>query len=264
MAVYVRSKIILAAELQQSDDELLSYVIDAVDDSTTRMQLEIAQFKNAQEVILRIGETIKSQPAERSDHLGYHQQRDEDKYRRRRCYKCGSEQHLANNCSQPTQERGSCFGCGSREHQRSDCPHQGEQIINCVGERSIESCFIDISVGNHLRRESWRAAIDTGSAISIVKRDRATSFKNEMDGEEVNKYQNYRGVNRSKVRVLGLLKLNVEFDGRQNVLQFKVVDNDTISFDVLLGRDFLEKMNCVLKILNYILVKMKKRKIRRN
>lgn len=142
MAVYLQSKIILAAELQLSDEELLSYVIDAVDDNMTRMQLEIAQFKNVQEVILRIGETTKPQPTEKGDHQGaYNQQRDEDKYRRRRCYKCGSEQHFAYNCSQITQERGSCFGCGSREHQRRDCPHQDEQGMNCVGERSRESCF---------------------------------------------------------------------------------------------------------------------------
>lgn len=263
LADYVRAKIVLATPLRMVAAEMVSYIIDGVCDAATQMQMRIAKFKSAAEIIHQIGSSInttagnndgaKTDGAESGAHTSTKTTNEIERstFRvsvdQRTCYRCGGHGHFAKQCAsgpanaarhtQWKQEPGAltCYGCGGQDHVRRYCPAMQGEKINFIDEL-IEPRFINIGILFHDRREQWTALIDCGSPISLVKESHVPYLRMAKAG-----WRRFSGVNNSQLKVLGMLTVDVQFDGKLRKMEFRVVRNHAIKANVLIGRDFLVK-----------------------
>lgn len=246
LAVYVRAKMMLAEELKLEEEELMEYIIDGVDDTHMKVQLQIAQIRTVRELIDRVGDTEKQRGVQMERQMETEEKREH--YRQRRCYRCGDSSHFANVCGMPihrgmektgTAERRECFTCGGNDHLRRNCPvgNNGERRLNIIEGMKLIGNIINVRLFLSNRWKIWSAIVDTGSAISVcLSRVVAGEKWKDWSGKH-----NYNGVNNSAVKILGTVSPMIEFDGKQREIELKVVEEGTINYDILLGRDFLAK-----------------------
>lgn len=87
--------------------------------------------------------------------------------------------------------------------------------------------------------------IDTGCPISLIKEQLVSDAKFAKSGREWN---GYHGINKSRLRIIGVIRANVTLEDITKPVTFGVVGNSVMSSNALLGRD-------VLKLFGYRLTK---------
>lgn len=180
------------------------------------------------------------------------------------CYNCKQTGHLARNCQQ--QRKMTCFKCGQEGHISLSCPKKGagtgvsashviEQQenaaedgaatpttlhINKVDGDEQDKAYISVrSLSN--TNIGLEALIDTGSPVSLI---RYSVYKKYFAFKELFKIKgttSLKGVNGSVINIFGkihdqiILEMIPEswFD-----IELFVVDDNTMRFDLLLGRKF--------------------------
>ena len=55
--------------------------------------------------------------------------------------------------------------------------------------------------------------------------------------------ENFYGVNKSQLKLYGKIKVKIKFKEMLTEIELFVVANDTMNFDIVLGRDYLRKIN---------------------
>ncbi|CAI6376784.1 unnamed protein product [Macrosiphum euphorbiae] len=164
----------------------------------------------------------------------------------KRCFNCYSTAHTIINCPEPKRKPGSCFKCGSTEHQQRDCKmkinktsrgtSEDSTMIIEIDEASNPPFMLGIDVMCETTRWTTDALIDTGSPISIIKENAVPK-----DVIVIPASSKLSGINKSPLKVLGVINTKVSVNNLPvdlNII-FYVVDNNTMNYNCLLGRNFV-------------------------
>ncbi|CAL1672234.1 unnamed protein product [Lasius platythorax] len=87
------------------------------------------------------------------------------------------------------------------------------------------------------------ARIDTGCPVTLVQESLIDGRDLQTPGQEWNKY---RGINNSKLRVKGIVKVTITLDGYSKPVIIGVLPDNTMSVLLLIGRDALKYFNYCL------------------
>lgn len=246
MAEYIQAKFIFSARLDLPDKELIQYIVAGAGDEATQNQLRMGHFQSVDVILQQIG-TMRKPPQSTTVHrphdrqwraaADYRQQPTQpQQWQERRCYRCNLKGHMANQCtSEIGAGQGVCYICGVAGHMARDCS-AGNQI-NQIG---VGGKYINFVVNFNDRTMTWRGLIDTGSPISLLRECSCSEFIPN------NNFNNFRGLNRTKLNVLGLITILVGFDGKRRDIDFYIVPDYTIHYNVLLGWDFLNQFRGIL------------------
>ena len=152
-----------------------------------------------------------------------------------RCYNCNSRGHFAKDCRKPKRVTGSCYGCGSNDHFIAQCSEKNtseEQNNNYV--RQVKINFD----GNYNIYVIAECLIDSGSAISFIKKCRVPNgiFKQPV-------LNSYFGLNKSKLKTFGKISCFTLMNKMKIYFEVIVVANESMSHDVVLGRNFISACN---------------------
>lgn len=155
------------------------------------------------------------------------QQPQQHPWQERRCYSCNMKGHLVNQYTESGTRLGVCYKCGTAGHMARDC-NAGKQIHKIGGGGK----FINFIVNFNDRIETWRGLIDTGSPISLLRECCSGEY------DLIDNSYDFRGLNSTKLKVLGSMTGVVGLDGKRQEIEFYIVPDNTIAFNVLLWRDF--------------------------
>lgn len=211
MAEYVQAKVILSARLDLPDKELIQYIVAGSGDEATQNQLRIGQFQSVNDIMQQIGNMRKPVTVHRLQDRPWRaavehrpQQPQQHPWQERRCYSCNMKGHLANQCTAESGTRlGVCYKCGTAGHMARDC-NAGKQIHKIGGGGK----FINFIVHFNDRIETWRGLIDTGSPISLLRECCSGEY------DLIDNSYDFRGLNSTKLKVLGSMTGVVGFDGK--------------------------------------------------
>lgn len=92
-------------------------------------------------------------------------------------------------------------------------------------------------INNH----SLYTIIDTGSCISLISKNCLNDSM--MINPVTNDAIRYEGVNKSQIVIFGTVDLHLKVDDKEVLVSLRVVDDNTFSYDCLLGRDFISDNN---------------------
>lgn len=89
--------------------------------------------------------------------------------------------------------------------------------------------------------------MDTGSKISLIKETIVVNHTEIFDNEDPNPYF---GINSSELKILGMVRLNVNIKSNINInLNFRVVPDHAMRHDCLIGRDVLFRKDIKMEII---------------
>lgn len=169
------------------------------------------------------------------------------------CYRCGELGHVAARCGRPPTGR-TCYRCGMVGHLAAGCPERGRstgpgstkgvtEIALAGASRSAvlpEPYVLNVGISAVDGRADYDrvdgAVVDSGSPISLIKSSKVSSELCSPTGEGA---EQFHGINGSLLRIDGIFYGTVMIEGIRMKIKFYTVPDDAMSFDVLLGRDFL-------------------------
>lgn len=164
-----------------------------------------------------------------------------------RCFNCFREGHRASDCDKPARARGSCFSCGEMGHLIQDCPRRpqpsgaADSTTNIVQTPNLEKPYMveveyELTLQGGIQKYALSALIDSGSAVSLIKSNfvpKELVLKPILSNE-------FRGINGSLINVLGTFSTKILVNSKHPTdVNFMVVPQETMTYPVLLGRDFI-------------------------
>ena len=180
---------------------------------------------------------------------------------KKRCYICGDEKHLANTCP----KKPKCFACNETGHKSIDCPKnkrkadpseptvQTEQptnrkTIKRAGhnyEHPIDIIDSGIYCCGVLHGVGITALVDSGATATIISDTVYTKLHQHK--RPLLKPVECRMVaaNGEDVTTIGLAEFTFSFSGKLFHLPAIVANINT---EVVIGRDFMQKFSCNLKL----------------
>ena len=159
-----------------------------------------------------------------------------------RCYNCGANGHYSNSCTQPRNQRTSHYG-GAKCEKRSTDENATMNILQTVlnsddaangNQFQFELSYEFVTADKDGETLDLITLLDTGSPVSLIQEQ---FLKCRYDKVDPNKFFFY-GVNRSRLGVRGVINCRVTFKNEVLNCKLFVVQNNSISFPVILGRDF--------------------------
>jgi len=166
---------------------------------------------------------------------------------RLRCYNCSEFGHVSS--TKPEREKGSCFRCGSKKHKIRECREEVKKnqpsieetthIIQTSGNIKPFMTVVKYAVTddcNNTHNFSINAMIDTGSPISLIRKDYAPYNIRKPIPPNMTSYY---GINKSKINILGISEIDCIVDNVSTKLTFYVVPIETITFAAIWGRDYI-------------------------
>jgi len=259
-ADYLYDKVTLANRVPVEDAEIISYVIEGIPSQELRTQAKVQCYKSVDAMLtafahisLPKGAHSKQALQRQEDHsvikdkLQGKIQRKTEETNPLRCFNCNEVGHFASKCEKPKRERGSCFKCGKFGHQASQCSSstdgvhwvtQGPQE-NDDFHRTIE---LRITNRNSNFSRKFNALLDTGSPICFVK-ECYISREYIISNKEHDKFF---GINGSGMNILGYVEVLIFHDSGKYKLRIRVVSNDTMQNQIVLGRDFINQAKLTL------------------
>lgn len=251
-ADYFHDKVILANRVPIDESEITDYLIDGIPDGRLRNQARMQNFATKvqlleafRKITLRPGYQDPSERSrqERKDTVTCRGETSTSGLQRR-CTNCFRPGHRPADCPRPRREVGSCFECGSLDHRIKDCPKKKapKNTANLVQSLSMTEPYqlpVTYTVSDDCgisRAFKIAALVDTGSPVSLIKsRYVPISSRAPVPTEGYD----LCGINGSKVVILGLFRQNVCVGSVNTTLSFAVVPDSTMTFDALLGKDFI-------------------------
>lgn len=166
---------------------------------------------------------------------------------RRRCYLCGSEQHLKFRCPQNQDNRKKESSVANEQNGS----HKASYAAS-VGSGLYAECRVNDIVTDCL--------IDTGATLSILSL-RAWDIINQSGNNQLEAFKSQVfTASGNPVKIKGSVSVIIELGGVRSVTKLIVAD---IDIDAILGLDFLKANNCQIDIINNVL-KIKGRQCKLN
>lgn len=255
---YYTQKMILANSLQLDDEELVDYLIDGIRNRNLQSQARLQMFKSPEDLLNAFSKLTDwdrgFQRREPAKHMFVKSEKQNNKVSTTsakdfKCYNCGERGHTSPNCKKPKRLFGSCIRCGSTEHKVADCPKPRDppKDLHMVDEKVADGVSSECTIYFEENPIKNYALIDSGSPINLIK----VYLVDEKKIEPVENSNEFRGVNNSLIYCFGVIFANILIFEKLYKIKFHVVSNDTMTVNVLLGRDFLKAAKAELKIDNY-------------
>lgn len=263
---YVHEKVILANAVPINDqEELLEYIIEGIPDPMLRNQAYVQRFTSLETLIEAFQKvTIKTKTVaavhvaakgseqqrsggqqqqrkggeqQRSggeqQHSGEQQRQSGDR-RSKKCYQCGSEEHIKANCP-----KRKCFKCGATGHKAYQCAES---------EKDKTSAVVDVQAVLEVWKDKYaelvwmdgrqvEALIDTGSDINLLRR---SEYVRMGSPDYIGKKLCYRGVGGQISQTLGELEIEFRLRDHDHIVRAHVVPDVAIKGGLVLGLEFLE------------------------
>lgn len=163
------------------------------------------------------------------------------------CYACGQQGHLSSTCPRKHAGAASTLNLVAREGEATENttgePNADGEAANGVYAIEREVPYVNVySFGSG--NKSFRALIDTGSPVSLIKK---SVFDDNFGGMKLLKVRNncdLKGINNTNIKICGKVHDQIclkEMSERWCDIEWLVVTDDTITFDMLLGRIFFNE-----------------------
>lgn len=202
------------------------------------------------------------------------------------CFTCKKPGHLSQDCQVA---KATCFRCGQTGHLSTMCPRRevNRASVNHVEEQEeqeepegqeeqesempsddalpFQEDILQIGqlrIGNNTRpcitvarlcnNIKIRALVDTGSPVNLIKKSAYENFFNNRELLRVSKEISYKGINESPVLIYGKIYDQIVLGNEINSwydIALLVVDDTTMRYDMIIGREFLNNSN--LKLIYY-------------
>ncbi|XP_037929193.1 uncharacterized protein LOC119663656, partial [Teleopsis dalmanni] len=240
---YFYDKTILAGKLCIEETELLEYIVEGIPDYGLCSQAKLQCFRDKYQLLEAFHKISLPKPATPKQSLTVRQNTSNEKSTSAdfvvsastRCYNCNSLGHVAAECRKPKREPRACYVCAQMGHRAADCLMRKTQVH-----------YADAVEGDNEYSLYLESLIDTGSPISFIRQQFVPLVK--LINQEKCKILNFCGINKSHLQILGQIVCTVLYDNKKINLKLFIVANETMSYPVLLGRDFLKKAKLKLVI----------------
>lgn len=179
-----------------------------------------------------------SAPQQKSNHFNHQRKLESDPVKseitnsQMRCFNCNAFGHRSINCTQP-QKKERCSFCKRTGHQEKDCFRKN---ANSNQVSLVQNMFIiNMKIKYKQHEREVTALIDTGSPINF------TLISQVSDGIAFEPIENanYKGMNNSKLNIIGIIKLECIIDGKTFTIRFHVLPDGSMDHAYLIGREFL-------------------------
>lgn len=267
---YVHEKTIMANRIDIPNDEILRYIVDGIPDPNLRDLARVQGFTTMDGILQAFEEiSLKDRvyPASAaSTKDGDSGKRKNDKGSKsavcekgmssdgrdrgitRRCFSCGSKDHVSSNC--PTREKGvKCFGCNGYGHIASRCPNRNETKNSCAIIQSYRQKRLKNVLVNDVAME---AIIDSGSDITIMREDEYVKLGSPRFELEA---MPFRGIGTEENVANGGFYARLTVDRNCYEIPIYVVADNLTKYKLLIGNDFLDTVNVNLERGNPTIVK---------
>ncbi|XP_055910752.1 uncharacterized protein LOC129945117 [Eupeodes corollae] len=172
------------------------------------------------------------------------------------CFKCGTRGHIAKNClkDKPVLTLKANSIEDYQQISNQQIHREAREIFNREKSRFQQRCSLETN--NFEKQISYRfiesgfecssvltTLLDSGSPISFIKEKYLPpSLILPLDKNS----QSYFGVNNSPLQVLGSVNTFIIFENLNTNLSLLVVENNSMSYPAVLGRNFIDKIGMVL------------------
>ncbi|GJQ76998.1 hypothetical protein Trydic_g15193 [Trypoxylus dichotomus] len=125
-ATYFHEKVLLGNRIGLVEDDLINYIIDAIDNSILQIQAKMKEFKELSHMLQVTGDIANDERRASTNRTAVVPPTNTSTRPRSdvRCFNCNQEGYISNRCPRPKRDRGSCFECGSMGHQTRNCPQR--------------------------------------------------------------------------------------------------------------------------------------------
>ena len=151
-----------------------------------------------------------------------------------KCYRCNGP-HFVRDCPKPIV----CYRCNTEGHVASRCKSRQNETPDpnmCAGARTDKLHGVPV-VACDVDGRSFKAMVDTGCTMSVVKSNVVTSWYGESRMVAVDGHS---------VRCRGVANVSLTVAGTQVKLVVTVVDQIVGGVDVILGMDVIQQLGGVL------------------
>lgn len=125
---YFHEKVLLGNRLKLDEKDIISYIIDGIDNYVLRCQAKMKEFTSLNKLLIVMGEVVGSSGEHANSRNEPTQTTTKQSSpmvpgrRHSKCFNCSAEDHVIANCPKPKRPRDSCFICGQLGHYANACP----------------------------------------------------------------------------------------------------------------------------------------------
>lgn len=238
---YYKAKTSMAKGISMEEDELVDCIIEGIPDEQLRTQAHMQCYRSTASLVLAFSK-IQLKKVVSSTSTNTKAQKAATVVR---CYNCNSLGHFAADCKKPKREMGACFACGSKEHRIAACPDKKSAVQFLEDNEYVRYFNIKIIDKTNISL-NLECLIDSGSPVSLIKRSSLSNHFHSIKNLLKCNNKCFFGINKSKLKVFGQIRCIVDGLNKIVELSMLVVTDESMSFDVILGRDFLRA--CRLKL----------------
>ena len=259
--VFAMMEISSMSKIEETD--LVNYIIEGIPDSFSNKMIlyganTISELKNClkkYEIMKMRSWSSSTQPSNQqsfSESTNLRNQQSSSVSTNVQCFRCKEMGHYSNQCKKNKKFEATCYNCGKEGHFKAECrsfsknqrqePKQHsineieEHHSSDIGfEHQLQYEFVSNTFGENFKL-ILSTLVDSGSPISFIQQHLVPDIL--VENIWCNKV--YRGINGSQLQVIGKTESILKFRNKIFKINLLVVKKNSMSYNVILGRDFLK------------------------